>query len=112
MNASSSLVCFSRLCGFARPKKRITANRLSAIPSGQNIHPHCNIKIHGSIPRGILIFRTISQAHPRRPTQVKTFLIEIPAGEQITAAVLDVKGNQVRIGTDAPRVDVLPSSEV
>ena len=36
----------------------------------------------------------------RRPGE--TIIIETPAGEQITVAVLGVKGNQVRIGTDAP----------
>jgi carbon storage regulator len=37
---------------------------------------------------------------PRRPGE--TLIIETPAGEQITVTVLGVKGNQVRIGTDAP----------
>jgi carbon storage regulator len=36
----------------------------------------------------------------RRPGE--TLIIETPAGEQITATVLGTKGNQVRIGTDAP----------
>jgi len=36
----------------------------------------------------------------RRPGE--TLIIETPAGEQITVTVLEVKGNQVRIGTDAP----------
>ena len=29
-------------------------------------------------------------------------IIELPTGERIQVAVLDAKGNQVRIGTDAP----------
>jgi carbon storage regulator len=36
----------------------------------------------------------------RRPGE--TLIIETTAGEQITATVLGTKGNQVRIGTDAP----------
>ena len=32
----------------------------------------------------------------------ETIIIETPAGERIEVAVLDVKGNQVRIGTNAP----------
>jgi len=36
----------------------------------------------------------------RRPGE--TIIIELPTGEQIQVAVLGVKGNQVRIGTDAP----------
>jgi carbon storage regulator len=36
----------------------------------------------------------------RRPGE--TLIIETPAGEQITVTVLQVKGNQVRIGTAAP----------
>jgi carbon storage regulator len=36
----------------------------------------------------------------RRPGE--TLIIELPTGEQITVRVLEVKGNQVRIGTDAP----------
>ena len=36
----------------------------------------------------------------RRPGE--TIIIETPAGERITVVVLGVKGNQVRIGTDAP----------
>ena len=36
----------------------------------------------------------------RRPGE--SIIIETPAGERITVTVLGVKGNQVRIGTDAP----------
>ena len=36
----------------------------------------------------------------RRPGE--TLFIETPAGEQIQVKVLEVKGNQVRIGMDAP----------
>jgi carbon storage regulator len=36
----------------------------------------------------------------RRPGE--TIIIELPTGEQIQVAVLGVKGNQVRIGTQAP----------
>jgi carbon storage regulator len=36
----------------------------------------------------------------RRPGE--SIIIEIPAGERTTVAVLGIKGNQVRIGTDAP----------
>ena len=32
----------------------------------------------------------------------ETLIIMTPAGEHIEVAVLGVKGNQVRIGTDAP----------
>jgi len=32
----------------------------------------------------------------------ETIIIEMPTGEQIQVAVLGVKGNQVRLGTDAP----------
>jgi len=32
----------------------------------------------------------------------ETIIIETPAGEQISITVLEVKGNQVRIGTKAP----------
>ena len=55
----------------------------------------------------------IAQNHPRAtdyyslglpPTRRpgETLIIETPAGERITVTVLEVKGNQVRIGTDAP----------
>ena len=36
----------------------------------------------------------------RRPGE--TLIIETPGGERITVTVLSIKGNQVRIGTDAP----------
>ena len=36
----------------------------------------------------------------RRPGE--SLIIELPTGEQIQVKVLEVKGNQVRIGTDAP----------
>ena len=36
----------------------------------------------------------------RRPGE--SLIIELPTGERITVTVLEVKGNQIRIGTDAP----------
>ena len=36
----------------------------------------------------------------RRPGE--SLIIKLPTGEQIKVTVLGVKGNQVRIGTDAP----------
>jgi len=36
----------------------------------------------------------------RRPGE--TIIIETPAGERIEVAVLGIKGNQVRVGTEAP----------
>jgi carbon storage regulator len=32
----------------------------------------------------------------------ETIIIELPSGEQVRVSVLGTKGNQVRIGTDAP----------
>jgi len=38
----------------------------------------------------------------------ESILIKLPTGEQIQVAVLGIKGNQVRIGTDAPeKVQIL-----
>ena len=36
----------------------------------------------------------------RRPGE--TLIIELPTGERIEVTVLDIKGNQIRIGTVAP----------
>jgi len=36
----------------------------------------------------------------RRPGE--TLIIELPTGERIEVTVLGIKGNQIRIGTDAP----------
>ncbi len=36
----------------------------------------------------------------RRPGE--SIIIELPTGEQIKVTVLGIKGNQVRIGTEAP----------
>jgi carbon storage regulator len=36
----------------------------------------------------------------RRPSE--SIIIELPTGEQIEVTVLGIKGNQVKIGTDAP----------
>jgi carbon storage regulator len=47
----------------------------------------------------------------------ETIIIELPAGEQIEVTVLGVKGNQVRLGTQAPdnipimREELLASTE-
>ena len=32
----------------------------------------------------------------------ESILIELPSGEQVSVTMLGIKGNQVRIGTDAP----------
>jgi len=32
----------------------------------------------------------------------ESIIIELPTGEQIEVTVLGIKGNQIRIGTDAP----------
>jgi carbon storage regulator len=37
----------------------------------------------------------------RRPGE--TIVIELPTGEGIEVAVLGIRGNQVRLGTDAPK---------
>ena len=37
----------------------------------------------------------------RRPGE--SIIVELPTGEQIQVVVLGVKGNQVRIGTEAPK---------
>jgi len=59
---------------------------------------------------GFLVKRTVVNLHrqteiamlilPRRPGE--SLILDLPGGEQITVTVLEVKGNQVRIGTDAP----------
>ncbi|MEN8802733.1 MAG: carbon storage regulator [Thiogranum sp.] len=36
----------------------------------------------------------------RRPGE--TLIIELPTGEQVQVTVLGIKGNQIKIGTDAP----------
>ena len=36
----------------------------------------------------------------RRPSE--TLIIELPTGEQVQVTVLGIKGNQIKIGTDAP----------
>jgi carbon storage regulator len=36
----------------------------------------------------------------RRPGE--TLIIELPTGERLSVTVLGIKGNQVRIGADAP----------
>ena len=59
---------------------------------------------------GFLAKRTVVNLHrqkeiamlilTRRPGE--TLIIELPTGERIEVTVLGIKGNQVRIGTDAP----------
>jgi len=57
--------------------------------SGLSVHTDKQAK--GELPMLILT---------RRPGE--SIIIKTPAGEQITVRVLEVKGKQVRIGTDAP----------
>ena len=40
-------------------------------------------------------------AHPH-PQPDESVFIELPTGERIQVTVLGIKGNQMRIGTDAP----------
>ncbi len=42
----------------------------------------------------------------------ETIIIETPAGEHIEVAVLGVKGNQVRVGIEAPREVVVLREEL
>ena len=42
----------------------------------------------------------------------ETIIIETPAGERIEVAVLGVKGNQVRVGTEAPANMVILREEL
>ena len=46
----------------------------------------------------------------RRPGE--SIIIELPTGEQIKLAVLGVKGNQVRVGTEAPADMVILREEL
>ena len=46
----------------------------------------------------------------RRPGE--TIMIELPSGEQIQIAVLGQKGNQVRVGIDAPADMVILREEL
>ena len=46
----------------------------------------------------------------RRPGE--TIMIELPTGEQIQVAVLGQKGNQIRLGIDAPADMVILREEV
>ncbi len=46
----------------------------------------------------------------RRPGE--TITIETPAGERIQVTVLGIKGNQVRLGTDAPDDVEIPQEEL
>jgi carbon storage regulator len=46
----------------------------------------------------------------RRPGE--SIIIELPTGERITVTVLGVKGNQVRIGTQAPEEVVVLREEL
>jgi carbon storage regulator CsrA len=61
----------------------------------------CNFSIKS------LLFNRLRTTKNRRGallvhSQTRILFIEIPAGEQLTVTVLEVKGNHVRIGTDAP----------
>lgn len=42
----------------------------------------------------------------------ETIVIELPTGEQMQVVVLGVKGNQVRIGTEAPDDVVIVREEL
>ncbi len=46
----------------------------------------------------------------RRPGE--TIIIELPTGQQIQVVVLGVKGNQVRIGTEAPKEVAVHREEI
>ncbi len=46
----------------------------------------------------------------RRPGE--TIIIELPTGQQIQVVVLGVKGNQVRIGTEAPKEIAVHREEI
>ncbi|MFC1772643.1 carbon storage regulator [Pseudomonadota bacterium] len=46
----------------------------------------------------------------RRPGE--SIIIELPTGEQIKVVVLEAKGNQIRIGTDAPETITIMREEL
>ncbi len=46
----------------------------------------------------------------RRPGE--SIIIELPTGQQIQVVVLGVKGNQVRIGTEAPKEIAVHREEI
>jgi len=58
-------------------------------------HPPCCYRGHSIKQKDIAMLILT-----RRPGE--TLIIETPAGERIEVTVLEVKGNQVKIGTDAP----------